>query len=91
MLLLHHGPSVLQSLRQDSNLRLGLTTGVCFQLTLRRRCGRMESNHHSQRHRVYSAASSPMLGVRGREDRPDSNRRREDHGLECCRYTTALT
>ena len=26
-----------------------------------------------------------------KEDRPESNRRCEDHGLECCRYTTALT
>jgi hypothetical protein len=52
----------------------------------------MESNHHSLGHRVYSAASSPVLSVRGmREDRPESNRRREDHGLECIRYTTALT
>ncbi len=25
-----------------------------------RRCGRMESNHHSTRHRVYSAGSSPV-------------------------------
>ena len=24
-------------------------------------------------------------------DRPDSNRYREDHGLGCCRYTTATT
>jgi hypothetical protein len=27
-------------------------------------CGRMESNHHSARRRVYSAGSSPMLSVR---------------------------
>ena len=28
------------------------------------RCGRMESNHHSARQRVYSAVSSPVLSVR---------------------------
>src|SRR5215467_470435 len=28
---------------------------------------------------------------RGRGDRPGSNRYREDHDLECCRYTTATT
>jgi hypothetical protein len=28
------------------------------------RCGRMDSNHHSTRQRVYSARSSPMLSVR---------------------------
>jgi hypothetical protein len=27
-------------------------------------CGRVESNHHSRRRRVYSALSSPMLGIR---------------------------
>jgi hypothetical protein len=30
----------------------------------RTECGRMESNHHSARHRVYSAGSSPLLSVR---------------------------
>jgi hypothetical protein len=29
-----------------------------------RRCGRVESNHHSQRRRGYSALSSPVLSVR---------------------------
>jgi hypothetical protein len=46
-------------------------------------CGRMESNHHSTRHRVYSAGSSPMLSVRLRGDRPDSNRYCEVHDLGC--------
>jgi hypothetical protein len=39
----------------------------------------MESNHHSARHRVYSAGSSPLLSVRLKENeggRPGSNRRR---------------
>jgi hypothetical protein len=57
-----------------------------------RRCGRMESNHHSTRHRVYSAGSSPLLSVRIRGDRPDSNRYREAHNLGCSpTYTTATT
>ena len=30
----------------------------------RTECGRMESNHHSAKHRVYSAGSSPLLSVR---------------------------
>ena len=46
-------------------------------------CGRMESNHHSRWRRVYSAGSSPMLSVRLRGDRPDSNRCREVHDLGC--------
>ena len=29
-------------------------------------CGRVESNHHSQRRRGYSALSSPVLSVRTR-------------------------
>ena len=51
----------------------------------------MESNHHSARHRGYSAGSSPdaQRPLRRRGDRPDSNRYREDHDLGCCRYTTA--
>ena len=53
------------------------------------RCGRMESNHHSARQRRYKPLSSPMLSVRGKGDRPDSNRRLEAHNLGCCRYTTA--
>ena len=52
----------------------------------------MESNHHSARRQGYSLLSSPVLGVRiVRGGRPDSNRYREDHALECCRYTTATT
>ena len=40
-------------------------------------CGRMESNHHSARRRVYSAGSSPLLSVRVElGGRPGSNRRR---------------
>jgi hypothetical protein len=46
-------------------------------------CGRVESNHHSQRRRGYSALSSPMLSVRARGSRPDSNRYREAHNLGC--------
>jgi hypothetical protein len=34
----------------------------------RTECGRMESNHHSARHRVYSAGSSPLLSVRWNRD-----------------------
>jgi hypothetical protein len=46
----------------------------------------MESNHHSARHRVYSAGSSPLLGVREIwGDRPGSNRRRGDHDPGCFR------
>ena len=56
-----------------------------------RECGRVESNHHSQRRRGYSPLSSPVLSVREKGDRPDSNRHREDHDLACCRYTTATT
>jgi hypothetical protein len=58
-----------------------------------RECGRVESNHHSQRRRRYSPLSSPVLSVSMCEKggRPDSNRYREDHDLECCRYTTATT
>ena len=52
----------------------------------------MESNHHSTRRQGYSLLSSPLLSVRVREGgRPDSNRYREAHNLECCRYTTATT
>jgi hypothetical protein len=44
----------------------------------------MESNHHSTRHRVYSAGSSPLLSVRKKKgDRPDSNRYFEVHNLGC--------
>ncbi len=53
------------------------------------RCGRVESNHHSARQRRYRPLSSPVLSVRRRGDRPDSNRRLEAHNLGCCRYTTA--
>jgi hypothetical protein len=51
----------------------------------------VESNHHTQGGRGYSPLSSPVLSVRRRGDRPDSNRYREDHDLGCCRYTTATT
>jgi hypothetical protein len=44
-----------------------------------------------QARRGYSLLSSPMLSVRMKGGRPDSNRYREDHHLECCRYTTATT
>ncbi len=49
------------------------------------RCGRMESNHHSTRRRVYSAGSSPLLSVRVWGDRPGSNRRRGAHNPGCFR------
>jgi hypothetical protein len=48
----------------------------------------VESNHHSQGQRGYSPLSSPVLSVRAKGDRPDSNRYREVHDLGCCRYTT---
>jgi hypothetical protein len=48
-------------------------------------CGRVESNHHSQRRRRYRPVSSPLLSVRVKGGRPDLNRRRGDHGPECCR------
>ncbi len=52
----------------------------------------MESNHHSARHRVYSAGSSPLLSVRVElGGRPGSNRRRGAHNPGCFRYTTATT
>ena len=53
----------------------------------------MESNHHSRRRRGYSPLSPPVLSVCVFEGaaRPGSNRYREDHDLECCRYTTATT
>ena len=56
-------------------------------------CGRVESNHHSARQRLYRPRSSPVLSVRmdERGGRPDSNRHREAHDLGCCRYTTATT
>jgi hypothetical protein len=37
----------------------------------RMRCGRVESNHHSQRRRGYSAAGSPVPSVRRKVDRSD--------------------
>ena len=49
----------------------------------------MESNHHSQRHRLYRPLSSPMLSVRVRGSRSGSNRRCGIHTPGCCRYTTA--
>jgi hypothetical protein len=51
----------------------------------------VESNHHSTGPQGYSLLSSPLLSVRVEGDRPDSNRYREVHDLECCRYTTATT
>ena len=54
-------------------------------------CGRADSTHHSARPQGYSLLSSPMLGVRTRGGRPDSNRYREVHDLGCCRYTTTTT
>jgi hypothetical protein len=33
------------------------------------RCGRVDSNHHSARHHIYSAKSSPMLSVRKKKGR----------------------
>jgi hypothetical protein len=49
---------------QESNLRLlGASEVLCHQSFIPK-CGRMESNHHSLRRRVYSAGSSPVLSVR---------------------------
>src|SRR2546425_11256326 len=56
------------------------------------KCGRMESNHHSAGHRVYSAESSPMLSVRKRRAagriRTGTSRITTS---DACRYTTATT
>ena len=48
-------------------------------------CGRVESNHHSQWRRGYSALSSPVLGVRRveRGGRSDSNRHSGAHDPGC--------
>ena len=54
------------------------------------RCGRVESNHHSLRRRVYSAGSSPVLSVR--VIRVADRIRTDSAGLTtpgACRYTTA--
>ena len=54
----------------------------------------MESNHHSARHRVYSAGSSPLLSVRLQESKvADRVRTGADgaHNPGCFRYTTATT
>ena len=52
----------------------------------------MESNHHSARHRVYSAGSSPMLSVR-EDGLGVAGRARTgadgDHSPGCFLYTTA--
>jgi hypothetical protein len=61
----------------------------------RTECGRMESNHHSARHRVYSAGSSPDA-QRPLEQKPkvaDRVRTGADgaHNPGCFRYTTATT
>jgi hypothetical protein len=63
-------------------LLLGASEAL-FQLSyVPKECGRMDLNHHSLRRRGYSPLSSPMLGVRRRGGRPDSNRRRGDHDPE---------
>ena len=54
-------------------------------------CGRVESNHHSQWRRGYSALSSPMLGVRGKT-RAAGRIRTDTAGLttpDAGRYITA--
>ena len=42
----------------------------------KKKCGRVESNHHSARRQGYSLLSSPVLSVREERKggRPDSNR-----------------
>ena len=47
------------------------------------RCGRMESNHQSLRLRGYNPVSSPVLSVRVRGSRPDSNRHFGNHDPGC--------
>jgi hypothetical protein len=41
-----------------------LTHGPSFPVCGLRKCGRVESNHHSTRRRGYSPLSSPMLSIR---------------------------
>lgn len=73
--------------RRESNpLLLGASEALCHQSFIPR-CGRVESNHHSARRRGYSPLSSPMLSVRLRGDRPDSNRYHEAHNLGCSPLT----
>ena len=54
--------------------------------------GRVESNHHSaEATGLQPAELTGAQRPREKGGRPDSNRYREDHGLGCCRYTTATT
>ena len=68
--------------------------GACAKRLLSRgrvECGRVESNHHSQWRRGYSALSSPMLGVRGKT-RAAGRIRTDTAGLttpDAGRYITA--
>ena len=52
------------------------------------RTGGVESRYAQRYTRVYGAGSSPVLSVREKGGRPDSNRNHKDHDLGCCRYTT---
>jgi hypothetical protein len=87
--------------RSRTDIALVASEVLSVELRPQRRCGRVESNHHSSGPRGYSPLSSPMLSVRKRPaprsgfgfrknqgDRPGSNRHCEDHDLGCCRYTT---
>jgi hypothetical protein len=50
---------------QESNLRpLGASEVLRHQSFIPKQYGRVESNHHSQRHQGYSLGSSPVLSVR---------------------------
>ena len=52
-------------------------------------CGRVESNHHSARHRGYSPVSSPCSASARRRGGRRIRTGPRDHDLGCCRYTTA--
>jgi hypothetical protein len=62
----------MRSLRQESNLHLGLTTGVCWPLTLRRRCRGCRRQHRGVRPGVggFAADASSLKEWRRRESNP---------------------
>src|SRR5579862_7739665 len=57
------------------------------------KCGRVESNHHSQRRQGYNLLSSPLLSVRARRRAADRTRTGTARltTSSACRYTTATT
>jgi hypothetical protein len=76
--------------RQESNLHsLGASEVLsAVELRPRRSANGWSRTTTARGDGVTSRGARPMLSVRGKGDRPDSNRYREDHDLECCRYTT---